>query len=73
MLQMTEAARAVEEKLAHLERLAADLSDVVADHSRRIATLEAQVARLRAREMEQERTHFFGDAPDPGQERPPHW
>lgn len=55
----------IEERLAHLERLADDLSDVVARQDREIDALKARVAFLLDREAGREEP-----APiDP----PPHW
>ncbi len=61
----------IEERLAHLERLAEDLSDVVATQGREIERLTERVRRLTEREAmrESEGTGgvFLGD------ERPPHY
>lgn len=61
----------LEEKLSHLERVADDLSDVVARQSDRIDRLERRIAMLLQREAERE-------ADQPGaiplaDQRPPHW
>lgn len=60
----------LEEKLAYLERLAEDLSDIVADQGRRILHLEAQLSILR--EAEAARMADGGSVLI-GSERPPHW
>ncbi len=61
----------LEEKLAHLERTADDLSAIVADQAKRIEVLERRVAMLMHREAEREAgegSHIFT-----GQEKPPHY
>lgn len=60
-----------EEKLAHLERVCDDLSDVVAAQAREIEALKQRVEMLMRREAEREAdggAHVFT-----GQERPPHY
>ena len=62
---------ALQERLAHQDRLVEELSDVIADQGRRIETLERRVAMLMAREAERE-----ADVPGGvvlGNERPPHY
>ena len=61
----------LEEKLAHLERLTDELSDVVARQADEIATLRRRVEMLMSREAEREAdagSHIFT-----GQEKPPHY
>lgn len=61
----------MEEKIAHLERALDDLSDVVARQQTEIASLIRQVARLTARDAENDadgRSHVVL-----GDERPPHY
>ncbi len=60
-----------EERIAHLERVAEDLSDLTRAQAARIATLERQVAALMAREAD--RAADTGGAVVLGDERPPHW
>ncbi|MFA7432350.1 MAG: SlyX family protein [Gemmobacter sp.] len=57
--------------VAHLTRLAEDLSDVVARQEREIARLNRQVAMLSAREAERE-AEAGGTVPLADQ-KPPHW
>ncbi|MEO0487871.1 MAG: SlyX family protein [Pseudomonadota bacterium] len=59
----------IEEKLAHLERIVDDLSEVVARQDRDIAALKAKVALLMDREAGREADGgvILGD------ERPPHY
>lgn len=63
--------QALEEKIAHLTRLADDLSDEIARQSKEIDRLNRQVAILMRREAEREADagggHVFAD------ERPPHY
>lgn len=59
----------LEERLAHLERLADDLSDVVARQDREIEALKARVAFLLKREAGREEPAL----PDVPIDRPPHW
>ncbi|MDQ2091701.1 SlyX family protein [Marimonas arenosa] len=61
----------LEEKLAHLERIVDELSDVVARQEGEIETLKRRVGMLMQREAEREADtgqHVFT-----GQERPPHY
>ena len=61
----------LEEKIAHLERVADDLSEVVARQEGEIATLKRRVAMLMEREAQREADagqHVFT-----GQEKPPHY
>nr|WP_110553593.1 SlyX family protein [Pseudaestuariivita atlantica] len=60
-----------QERLAHLERLAEELSDVVARQSQSIDQLERRVALLMRREAEREEAE--GAAVIVGDERPPHY
>lgn len=61
----------VQERLAHLERLADDLSDVVAQQARDIDLLMRRVDMLLRREAERQEAETGGQvAPN---ERPPHW
>lgn len=61
----------LEERIAHLTRMAEDLSDVVARQDGQIAQLERRVARLMERAAEQESQ---GGATAPlADQRPPHW
>ena len=57
----------IEERLAHLERLAEELSDVVAAQSTEIAALKQQAALLIEREASGGGSVILGD------ERPPHY
>lgn len=61
----------IEERLAHLERLTDDLSDIVADQGKTIDKLSAHVAMLMEREAAREAEGgggiVFGD------ETPPHY
>jgi len=60
-----------EERIAHLERDIADLSDEVARQQARIETLERRLALLMAREADREAE---GGSPPPLADRPPpHW
>ena len=61
----------LEERLAHLERSLAEVSDVVARQDRSIATLERRVALLMQREAERELD--AGGGVVLGDETPPHW
>ena len=61
----------LEERIAHLTRMAEDLSDVVARQDGQIAQLERRVLRLMERAAEQEVANG-GTAPLADQ-RPPHW
>lgn len=62
---------ALEERLAHLERLAEDLNEVVASQARQIDRLTARVEMLLQREATREAEGtggvFLGD------EKPPHY
>ena len=63
--------QALEEKIAHLQQIVDDLSDVVARQDREIDRLRTQVDRLVLREAERE-----AEAPGGvviGDERPPHY
>ena len=61
----------MEERLAHLERLAEELNDVVAAQNTEIATLKQQVALLIEREAQREAAE--GGGVILGDERPPHY
>ena len=61
----------LEERIAHLERTLAEVSDVVARQDRSIATLERRVALLLQREAERELD--AGGGVVLGDETPPHW
>ena len=61
----------IEERLAHLERLAEDLSDVVATQGREIELLTERVRRLMDREAMREAEGTGGVIL--GDERPPHY
>lgn len=64
---------ALEEKLAHLERAAEDLSDVIARQDREIEILKRRVQLLMERAAHAEMDARFGvDAP-PANQKPPHW
>lgn len=61
----------LEEKIAHLERVAEDLSAIVAAQAGEIETLNRRVEMLMRREAEREAdqgSHVFT-----GQEKPPHY
>lgn len=63
--------QALEEKIAHLQRVVDDLSDVVARQDQELSRLRTQVDRLVLREAERE-----AEAPGGvviGNERPPHY
>lgn len=63
--------QALEEKIAHLQRVVDDLSDVVARQDQDLSRLRTQVDRLVLREAERE-----AEAPGGvviGNERPPHY
>jgi SlyX protein len=62
---------AAEEKLAHLERVCDDLSQVVARQEQELARLSARVQMLLSREAERE-SDESGTIPLADQ-RPPHW
>jgi SlyX protein len=61
----------LEEKLAHVQRVVDDLSDVVARQDREIGRLRDQVDILMRRESERERAE--GGGVHLGDERPPHY
>lgn len=63
--------RQLEETLAHVTRLAEDLSDVVARQEAAIARLERRTGLLMAREAEREADS--GGAIPLADQRPPHW
>ena len=63
--------QALEEKIAHLQQVVDDLSDVIARQDRELSKLRSQVDRLILREAERE-----ADTPGGvvlGDERPPHY
>jgi SlyX protein len=62
---------ALEERIAHLERVAEDLSEVVARQDAEIARLARRVEMLLSREAERE-VEGGGTVPLADQ-RPPHW
>ena len=62
--------QALEERIAHLERILEDLSDVVARQAGEIAALERRVGMLAERALEAEAQ---GGAAPPADRRPPHW
>lgn len=62
---------AQEERIAHLERMVGDLSEVVARQDGEIARLTRRVEMLMAREAERE-VDASGTIPLADQ-RPPHW
>lgn len=68
---MTDKIRELEERIAHLTRLAEDLSDVVAEQAGRIERIEAQLAMVMRREAEREAGDGGGIML--GDQRPPHW
>lgn len=61
----------LQERIAHLERLTEELSDIVAEQARELTTLKARAKFLLEREAEREAENsggvVFGD------ERPPHY
>ena len=61
----------IEERLAHLERMAEELSGVVARQDAEIAALKQKVALLLGREAEREAAGGGGVVL--GDERPPHY
>ena len=61
----------LEEKIAHLEKALAELSDVVAAQDRAITLLEQRVEMLRQREAQREAEATGGVVL--GDERPPHY
>ena len=68
---MSEDRTALEERIAHLERLAEDLSDVIARQDREIDRLSRRVQLLMRRAAEQE-AEARDNAP-PANQKPPHW
>ncbi|MAQ84542.1 SlyX family protein [Psychromarinibacter halotolerans] len=62
---------ALEEKLSHLQRVADELSDIVAGQARDIERLQRRVGLLMEREAERE-AEGGGTVPLADQ-RPPHW
>jgi len=62
----------IEERLAHLERLAEELSSVVAAQGGEIDALKQQIALLMGREAEREAAAGGGGV-ILGDERPPHY
>ena len=62
----------IEERLAHLERLAEELSSVVAAQGGEIDALKQQIALLMGREAEREAA-VGGGGVILGDERPPHY
>lgn len=61
----------LEERIAHLERLTEELSDIVADQAREIAMLKTRASYLLEREAEREAENSGGVVI--GDERPPHY
>ena len=61
----------LEEKIAHLERVVDDLSDIVATQSTEIDRLTRRVEMLMMREAEREAD--TGTAAPIADQRPPHW
>jgi SlyX protein len=61
----------IEERLAHLERVVDDLSDVVAKQAEEIAVLTRRIAMLMQREAMREAEGTGGVVI--GNERPPHY
>lgn len=68
---MTDRIETLEEKLAHLQRVSDDLSDVVARQEAEIARLTRRVEMLLLREAERE-ADIDGSIPLADQ-KPPHW
>lgn len=68
---MTDRMTALEERLAHLERLAEDLSATVARQEGEIARLARQAQLLLEREAERE--FDAGGGVPLADQRPPHW
>lgn len=61
----------LEEMIAHQARMLEDLSDVVADQSRRLSRLERQLQLVMEREAERE---FSAGGQIPlADQKPPHW
>ncbi len=61
----------LEERLAHLQRVCDELSDVVSSQAQEIEVLTRRVAMLLQREAEREAEASGGVVL--GDERPPHW
>ena len=61
----------LEERIAHLERLTDELSDIVADQAKELAALKARATFLMEREAEREAENPGGVII--GDERPPHY
>ncbi|NNE88685.1 MAG: SlyX family protein [Silicimonas sp.] len=61
----------LEERIAHLERLTDELSDIVAEQARELAVLKARATYLLEREAEREAENAGGVVL--GDERPPHY
>ena len=61
----------LEERIAHLERLTEELSDIVADQAREIAMLKTRASYLLEREAEREAENSGGIVI--GDEQPPHY
>ena len=68
---MTSPQHQAEERIAHLERAAEDLSDELARQSRQLASIERQLAMLIRREAE--RDADSGHTIPLADQRPPHW
>ncbi len=68
---MSETVTDLQTRIAHLERIADDLSDIVARQETEIARLTARVAMLMEREAGRE-MDMGGTAPLADQ-KPPHW
>ncbi|WP_226783009.1 SlyX family protein [Oceaniglobus trochenteri] len=68
---MDDAQHQLEERIAHLTRVADDLSDIVADQQGRIERLERRLAMVMQREAERELSE--GGSVPLGDQRPPHW
>ena len=69
---MTSPQHQAEERIAHLERAAEELSDEIARHSRQLDAIQRELARLVAREAEREAEEGGTQIPLADQ-RPPHW
>lgn len=68
---MEHSARTIEEKIAHLERVVEDLSDVLSRQQEALDRLGRGFERLLVREAAREADQG-GPGPNPNQ-RPPHW
>ena len=68
---MTQETQTLEERIAHLSRVADDLSDTVARQDKDNALLTARVEKLMRREAEREAEGSSGIVL--GDERPPHY